>query len=406
MTQKTIYTAIVSDHNLPNLLAILHSEPERVLLVVTPRFEKQAQRLKKQIERQLTFTEVTVLPHENLSGESMQEMVNWIKNVMQPLFKKHSKNRWVLNATGGTKIMPMALETARCWDEVHYKAMNDQLMQRWKFGSEGQRFILKSQALEEIKPLEALSLYTGFQEQHANRINAHSSAVTVAQQIWDAYDQQLTNYDCVLHVDLSVRLNEIWSHTNKHLEREVKIPWTNFKNSKTELIPWLQRLSELTDPTKEPVLHWDDSGVYAPGNKLNSSSLDKMRTDWKKWISGFWLETLIGHWFDEFHHEVGRSIAIDNQKRELDFVFLVKNALCLMEAKSAPPPNKPLGDIIQQIKSVTEVGKLKQYLFISPYFEKVPDNSPQKMQNFEENCRLNNINILRSRDDLYKILKP
>jgi hypothetical protein len=98
---------------------------------------------------------------------------------------------------------------------------------------------------------------------------------------------------------------------------------------------------------------------------------------------------------------VAKNVKLTNHKRELDFVFLNTSNLQVIEAKAAPSDEAHLNEIVRQIKSVTEVGKLTNYLVISPYFEKIVNNE-QRMKDFEYNCQANQIKIIKNKEGLLK----
>jgi hypothetical protein len=399
--KNMIYVVIVSDHNLPNLLAVLAqpSAPERVLMVATSRFVSAAEKLKERIQALKSNIVVEQLSAEGLTGESMQEMFAWITRVFLPVHEHYPNYRWILNATGGTKIMPMALEKAIQWDEIHYKAFNDAQLQRWVLPNT----LLDNMPLPQISPLEALKTYTEIEDSNNNSIDQYAQAVIIAQKIWDFYSAPRENNP---HIMLSERLNAIWGREGRENEiynqKSFLIPWTVFQDQGVDIVDitvlknWCQQLSDFS----QQGFTLDEDGLVIPANKP-----EKSKKDWKNWISGLWLETLITHWLIEdvgFKQEdVAKNVKLTNHKRELDFVFLHKSNLQVIEAKAAPSDEAHLNEIVRQIKSVTEVGKLTNYLVISPYFEKIVNNE-QRMKDFEYNCQANQIKIIKNKEGLLK----
>ena len=208
------------------------------------------------------------------------------------------------------------------------------------------------------------------------------------------------------HIILSERLNAIWGREGRENEiynqKSFLIPWTVFQDQGVDIVDitvlknWCQQLSDFS----QQGITLDEDGLTIPANKP-----EKSKKDWKNWISGLWLETLITHWLIEdvgFKQEdVAKNVKLTNHKRELDFVFLHKSNLQVIEAKAAPSDEAHLNEIVRQIKSVTEVGKLTNYLVISPYFEKIVNNE-QRMKDFEYNCQANQIKIIKNKEGLLK----
>lgn len=396
--KSMVYVVIISHHNLPNLLSLLAqpSPPERVLMVASSSFRGLAQRLEQQIHALLPNTQVDTLSSDGLSGESMQEMHQWIADQFMPYVNQYADRDWILNATGGTKIMPMALEKAIAWSQIHYKAFNDAKLQGWT----GDNQILPDVVLPSIEPLQALQVYTDIDNSHQNMIDANPSAIAVAEQIWHYYEQDRHNNP---HIALSEALNCIWGigrDEKMYQQKTISIPWESFVDVELSIIQnWCKTLGQLSDDAMQIT----DEGIIIPANKPTSSG-----KDWKDWVSGVWLETLITSWlcqdlgFDT--SEFAKNVKIKGQKRELDFVFLHKSNLQVIEAKAAPIDKDHLNEIVRQIKSVTEVGKLTNYLIISPYFEKIVNNA-QRMKDFEESLKANSIKLIRSKQALLETFK-
>jgi len=408
MTTPTLYFVIISGHNLPSLIPILETQPEKVVLIVTSFFAGKSppELFKQQIKNNLPATEIEMLSSENLGGECLTEMEAWSQKHFCPYFDQHKDDyRCILNMTGGTKILPLVLETLVDWDEVHYKGQKIEFLQRWQVKNKT-RVPLDNLQLSQIPPLVGLNLYTETTEGSTNRIDQLPQAANTAQVIWNYYQDYADTGTENIHIDLSKRLADVWLELDKYQEKKVMIPWSEFDHSPEALAPWLKQLSTLTPPDLDPILTLSNHGVEIPGNKLGSSKRGKLRDDWKDWISGLWLETLTHTWLQELNIEIATSVKIKNRKRELDFVLMHQHALHVIEAKAAPSPQGAPSDIIRQIKSVDAIGMLQNYLLISPYFSKVDYIKAQQFDDFKKSCKQNKIKLLSSKEELLDVFTP
>lgn len=410
-SKPILYTVIVTGHNLPNLFSVLAYKPQRVLLVAsdTSFYLKQAERLRQQIVALLPEVKITLLNSHGLGGESLPEAQTWVEKNLLPFYEQHKTEfKWFLNVTGGTKILPMLFESLLPWDEIHYKALKLDDLQVWQFEN-GQRHFLPSPAhylSVHLSPLEALQLYTEAKEGSLNRIDASEDSAAIAMQIWAFYeDYANTNIENV-HTELSRVLNEVWENENhpSYAFPEVLIPWDEFDYERSELVTWIKRLAALSK--QFPVCLFTEQGVTIPGNKLSGNSkATKYRKDWKKWVGGLWLETLMNEWAAESGVKFSRGVQVDEQTRELDLVTLHKQQLQVFEAKAAPFLKNGLSSIVRQIKSVQDIGMLQDYLVISPYFKKVVNN-PERFDSFEKNCKRNGIKLITSEAEFLKCFTP
>ncbi|WP_044414385.1 PDDEXK family nuclease [Thiomicrospira microaerophila] len=389
------YVVIASGHNLPSLVPLLDYRPQRVTLIVSDFIKQQTrERIEALIAKHLPQTQWVMLDLKKRSGDAISDITDWINQDFVPEYQSNATTYdWILNVTGGTKLLALLLETAVDWQEVHYKSLTSPLVQRWTYHNK-QRQILSEKVINHIDTLDALSLYTDYTLTENNRIEDSPNAINIAEKIWQHYEQPADN----IHQALSVVLQKEWSNS-AHKTKELRLEIDLFKNyPEEEVLNWFSQLADLIPDSD--ICRLENKTLILPGNKLGSSKHDKLRKDWKKWISGIWLETLIHYWFEQQGIQVARNVKIKDQNRELDFVLLYQHNLHVIEVKNAPPHNKDMSDIIRQIKSVTEIGMLKNYLFISPYFEKVNQDNLQKIDDFKMNCKLNQIALIASKQQL------
>lgn len=391
--RPSIYVVIVSDHALPSFSALVSqpTAPERVLLIASQQFKVTALRFEQQLNDLNSSIRVDRLDKAQLSGESMHEMMQWIESEFLPYYRQYQTYRWILNVTGGTKIMPMALELAIDWHEVHYKSFKVNSLQRWQMVNQ-RRELLTDLAMETVPIKAALSLYTEIDKSRINRVAKQADALIVAQQLWDAYENK--NH---IHHDLSRLLTRYWvEEREQHQHASIEIPWSSFETKDIDaLMAWCKHLAQLS----ADAMRASEASLIVPGNKPKKSE----HIDFKRWISGEWLETLVASWLDDANITYEANLPIKDTKRELDFVTLKAGQLQVIEVKTAPAGDEALNSIVRQITSVTAVGKLTNYLFVGPEF-KSSVNNIDKWLDFETQCKANRINILFSRQELISAL--
>ena len=350
--QKHLYTVIISDHNLPNLLSVLAQKqrldkkaPLTVFLIVTDYFtDNKTENKADNFEQVLASIDNTIhierLPTNGLDGESFQAVHNWIEKTLIPKTHEYHNAHCILNTTGGTKIMAMELAKRIEWTEIHYKAFSQSQIQCWDPKKES---LVMELELPTVRPIDIVKLYDGqAKEKTITPIESYPDAVAISQQIWDGYAQS-KNYNPI----------EVFKH---QLDK-----------------------------------------IYSP--------IKKKEDYIEKWLEGLWLETLVFHWLTvDGHykkHEIARNIQTKISPRELDFMIIRDGNLYTIEAKVAPAPNAKLNEIIRQITSINKLGKLNNSLFISPCFEQDIKTDNEK-KDFFESCKNNGITVLRSKEDLLK----
>ncbi len=383
-----IYVMITSEHVLPSVLSVRSQEPlpSKVLLITTQSYAHAGERLAEQLKHLLPEVEVIALPSEDLSGESMQELVEWLDAYFLPLYSQFSDHHWVLNMTGGTKIMPMALTNAINWHQIQYKALKSPNIQAWRLN---QNMVMDFMDIPvKSMPVEqALSLYVDIDIEFSKPLINDLENSGLAAKIYDAYQQPYHP-----HQLLSKQLEKLWSAEQSTNSDYVTVPWQDFLvQDFAALREWCVYLANLSNG----VVQCDKNGLMLP----TKHNRNKQVKAWIKWISGGWLESLLAQWLSEEDIPYARNVKLKNVTRELDVVLLVNGMLKVIEVKAAPDPNKNLSHIVQQIVSIQSAGKLTNMLFIGPEFRRSV-TSKDKWEYFIENCKANHIQLLESQQSL------
>lgn len=383
-----IYVMITSEHVLPSVLSVRSQQPvpSKVLLITTQFYADAGVRLADQLKQLLPEVEVIALPSEDLSGESMQELVAWLDEHFLPLYRQFSDHNWVLNMTGGTKIMPMALTNAVHWYQIQYKAFKSPNIQAWRLN---QKMVMDFMDIPvKSMPVEqALSLYVDIDIEFSKPLINDLENSGLAAEIYEAYQQPYHP-----HQLLSKQLEKLWSADIPSNPEYVTVPWSDLSiQDGSALQQWCAYLADLSDGA----VQCDKEGVMLP----TKHNRNKQVKAWIKWISGGWLESLLAQWLSEEDIPYARNVKLKNVKRELDIVLLVNGMIKVIEVKTAPDPNKTLSDVVQQIASIQSAGKLTNMLFMGPEFSRSV-TSKDKWEYFIENCKANHIQLLESRQSL------
>jgi len=101
---STIHICLVSAQLLPNLIPLLTEPPEAVQLVVTEPMKKQAERFKKILRQQAIQI---IEPDQNCPDSGLNEILEQALELAAQLEERYPGQRFILNATGGNKLMAL-----------------------------------------------------------------------------------------------------------------------------------------------------------------------------------------------------------------------------------------------------------------------------------------------------------
>ncbi|WP_044414212.1 PDDEXK family nuclease [Thiomicrospira microaerophila] len=395
---KVIYVLIVSAHNVPGLATLisLGCDIHKVILISTSGsgFYDATERLKGVITQLNPNWLIEIWPKSmNLSGESYQEMMKWVQQEVKPYYQRHEDYHWMINITGGTKIMPIALLDALPWTEVHYKAFNYPHLQRWRHQPVYEP--LEDKTIETLSVKSALETYKVIEQIKPNPLDINPEAVKLANDIWQAYLTYDESNPTHPHHILTMKLQKAWALGEN--TKSVNWPLTDWLPlSEDETLAWFKKLEVISSGSVQVM----EGKVYFPG-----SSPKKRHKAFQRWLKGLWFETLISSWLDSIpgllkSHRM-QNIRVNDLKREIDFMLIKNNKLISIEAKVASAPGKAhkSSEIIQQIKSIQDIGQLETLLCISPLFDKMIESEDAK-NDFYESCSANRIRLIKSRSDL------
>lgn len=399
------YVCVVSDHNLPELEAILSYQPKTIILIATKDYFAAAERLKKEVIKSLGKSEKSVVLADTsgLTGEELSNSQQWVKNTLVSLLEQHEAP-YFLNLTGGTKAMAIALLYGYNWAECHYKAFGGKEIERFVI-KEQQPVVLTCQA-PPTKPVtiqQAVGLYCETQNL-TNKLPSEKEQ-HLAQKLWDALDQQ----DVGIHA-LFKTLDKIWSqqrNEKKWQQDQVTLEWSEFND--LELVkPWLERFATLDKQSIEI----QEAGVVLPGNRRARSEQTLQAFKLKGWIAGGWLEDIVYHWLadkipaDQLVLNLQTQSNYDaSSQREADILLLHKGKTWVMEIKADLPPGQKLPDLENQLSGgARRYGKAQKILFIGPELKHKLEKDG-RLEGFKGRCKGNQVTLCYNKAGLFETLK-
>lgn len=388
-----VYVCIVSDHNLPDLEAVLTFKPVAVMLLATPYFKQAAQRLQQQILQALPNCQVE-LPTMDISGTSLVQAQRWAAKVLSPRLAQLATPQ-VLNLTGGTKALALAMLYAHPWQECHYKAFKSSLLERFTIVS-GQPEPLSDKPLTAATIDQAVRLYCDIS--YAPHLPS-ACALTLARQMWQGLEQ-----DDVGLLALFAVFGAVWVTGRERVDwKQQSVAWPLSQLDNTlGVVTWFEQLQVL-DPER---LFIAEQQLHFPGNNRHRKC-----NGLRQWISGGWLEELVYYWLSEVLAEQHLALNVRSQtnadnysQREADILLLHHGVTWVMEIKADVPPGQSLSDMENQLSGNAErYGKTSKILFIGPELTKKL-RLEDKWDSFSGRCRGNNVHVCTNRQDLYRTL--
>ena len=147
---ETVLVNLLSEQRLPNFIAVMQEQPDRVLALCTPQFAKEAER----------FGNVTGTPTSALAGTPYDLRDN-LDRLLRALESAPAEARILINFTGGTKIMAIAAVFAalsarqRRRIELLYVETTGSQIDRFGFDEGGRFQQLESEKITVHIPFEA-----------------------------------------------------------------------------------------------------------------------------------------------------------------------------------------------------------------------------------------------------------
>lgn len=412
------YVCVLSKYNLPQLEAILTRRPSDVLFVVSDfkPAKDGAENLSKLLEEELPGIRIHRPDWKNedaLSGDDLINSQQWVAQTLVPYLNRHKGDHlcW-LNLTGGTKAITLALSLGYPWDQLDYKPISQNSLFGFDFqadNSSSSHFSnVDAVPLISVTPQHVARTYNGkIEETTPNPLGQKKDSVLLAEAIFDALDKK----DPAL-MQIFNALSRIWSHERENIQwkkDQLTLPLSEFLQCSEDkyhkdLFMWLKRLQQLDGSC----FRLEDDNLTFPGNKRGNS---KGGRNFRKWLSGDWLEQLTGYWLTSFpgNNPIPASaiaygvkagdIKNPDQLREADLLIHHKGRTHIIEVKADIPPGSSSKEAVQQLNSLHAFGQANRLLMVGPEFRhRLSLNND--WSNFRERCADNNIRVCSNRNDL------
>lgn len=413
------YVCVVTDFNLPNLQACLTRRPEHALLVISGRagLDAAARRLSKVLKDRLPGTRIHMLDRNHtrceLSGDHVADAIPWIKAILTPRLDRLRDQgiRPMLNLTGGTKALAIAMAHGYDWDTIDYKPERSEAMESFRFGRDRALEIVEATppSSQALLPLDVARLYAEHvEEAHSSELSdiGNTDAIRLAKHIWQAQ----SNRDPGLHA-LFDALTGIWSAGRGRdcwAKPIVTLSWKEFSDAKPkQLQGWMEQINTLSPDAFE----WNNAKISLPGNKARG-----LGQELRRWLSGDWLEQLAHCWLLEAGLPCTAIIrnlkSADDPResatsRETDLFIHYRDRTSLVEAKAGLPPLHSPAELERQVSSLGDhrFGRTRKSLLISPLLRNRL-TARQGLENFELRCQANRVTLLTDKDGLSDFILP
>ena len=379
--KKWDYVVIISEHNISEMYACLYFKPQRILMIATNYFKDAEGRFTQIMKQKLPMVDCVSVDTENLQGDSFYETKEWISEKLLPIFDEN--NQQVLNATGGTKALSIALEKSIDWYQVHYKPMTKNTVEIWADDwAVAEREIHPSNSLiDDFSINDACSLYIDKidKDKTPHFVPDEEQALNISKKMWSCL------VDGHIHVEFAKYLSKLWA-TNRTQEW-TRIKWDEFNLDEIqlhELQIWFEILSQLCPD----VLRTLPLGLLIR-TRFNGNKKIKAQ---REWVKGTWLEDLVLHWLLEdlkmpenlIHAgmQIETDIEAKNRQgsgREIDICLLHNQQIFLIEIKADLPTHTDFKNAVRQLASIVALKGAQKILLLGPwasktFFEKEQEN--------------------------------
>lgn len=412
--RSLLYVVIVSEHNLAELRACVHFQPQSIWLITSDRMIKSAQRLNRILEKKLPNSRLEILghsPEQPLKGEFMAEVGVWVMQYLQPRLQQQNHSDCILNMTGGTKALSFVLTQAYPWQELHYQPFQDSeaYLERLQLLSpqSPQSLARVDLSAAAISPVENALLYVQDAKPHSrNPISDHPDSLALALLLLEA--QQANRHSLSVANfwgKITPLLNQIWQVKYPKEQPYVACELPAQLREHPNFIQFIARINQLH--AKKPAIVLTETGMKIATKQNHSLE------HWRKWVEGGWFEQLVAHWLAEAGIESQNMVVNvqlipeDNEQgQETDILLQHRNSLYVLELKADLPETKTVAEFENQITSLSSaLGKVKKVLVLAPAVKnRLTD---EQWTFFEARCQSKQVKLCCpfSVDDIKQLLR-
>lgn len=386
----------ISEHNVAQLYNCLSCNASHFFLLASKKFEPHRRRFASVLLRLRPNSRIEPMDLPD-NADSYKALCDFAKQCLLPLSQHY---RFELNGSGGTKVIPMALLDCLPIERVYYKGQFDNRLQSWQPGHPNS--YVSQELPKPIHAQNALDLYASKMHPSPTQINAFSDspdAVAMADSIW----QQYQDPESAMSWLAPQLAHSPWYQSQaKSGSFVIGLPQTPLHDAR-----WLQWLRQLAD-FSQGQLQLEHQQLRVQYRKQKNS----LAQQFKRWLSGIWLEDLVHHWLSE-HIKPDQllrglspsSTGEQGNQRELDFVCFYQTAGYVIETKVTQKPNQTANEMVQQLSSLADqFGKLNKVLLLSPLFFQ-SERTSKALNQFEDYCKGHGVRLCRTKDELLALFK-
>lgn len=409
--REIVYVCVVSDFNLPELEACQARRPAHVLLVMSPRFEEQAQSLSGVLHEALPGVSIEVLssqPGFPFEGDGIIETQRWAHNCLRPVLERMQAAglACVLNLTGGTKAMTLVLSGLWPWDAIDYLGIGRRELEVVRKGDSGLEAYQRL-PLAVVSARQVVRLYSKVVNQPPENVimsQQREQALQLARDFWQA---QVAD-DAALAA-LFAALERVWGAADRpeYKHKQLELAWPEFiaaYEPNPAVLAWMRRIGALAPD----VFRWGTSGICLPGNRPA-----KLGKALRNWVSGIWLEQLVQDWLHAlglhehqlaFNLKAGEHEKDSAYEREVDVLIHHANTTRLIEIKAGLAPGHKPSELRKQVESLGDrFGRTGKALLLGPQLCRQLERE-NRWLDFEKSCIAARVTLCRSQDDVNAFL--
>lgn len=415
-----VYVCVMSNFNLPEWEACLARRPSDVVLLVSDDFEaaqKGAKHMQTLLYEQLPGVRVyrpeSKAPALPLQGDDALAAQTWLQQVLMPCLdhpELAGKPR-VLNMTGGTKSMQLALLTTIRWDQLDYTPYRSGKVRAIGLAAPplGALSDLGSDALQPASAEEVARLYNdSVTFDPPNLLWQRPSSLELAGCIY----QGLADEDAAL-AEMFAALSRLWvegSAEKAWQQPALSLGWEEFLGSgvskpDSELLAWLAAVARLAPEC------WSisEAGIRLPGS-LPDSKMKKHSIQYalKRWLQSDWWEGLAHAWLLEAgvperavacNVRAGEEARKSSTQREADLLVHHRGRTTVVEVKVLQAPGQAPREMENQVSALAErFGRTDKVLLVSPLVKL--SLKERQWDDFAARCRANKVSLCDDRASL------
>ncbi|WP_299311645.1 hypothetical protein [uncultured Halomonas sp.] len=405
-----VYVCVMSNFNLPEWEACLARRPSDVVLLVSDGFEaaqKGAEHMQTLLYERLPGVRVYRPASKTLAlqGDDALAAQVWLQQVLMP-YLDHSElagKPRVLNMTGGTKSMQLALLTTIRWDQLDYTPYRSGKVQAIGLAAPplGALSDLGSDALQPASAEEVARLYND------------SVTFDPPNLLWQRPSSlELADENAAL-AEMFAALSRLWvdgSAEKAWQQAELSLGWEEFLGSGVskpdgELLVWLEAVARLAPEC------WSisEAGIRLPGS-LPDSKMKKYSIQYalKRWLQSDWWEGLAHARLLEAgvpkravacNVHAGEEARKSSTQREADLLVHHWGRTTVVEVKVLQAPGQAPREMENQVSALAErFGRTDKVLLVSPLVKRSLKES--QWNDFTARCRANKVSLCEDRDAL------